>query len=61
MTSPENSQPNPNLSVKCAHAGCRCSVPPGQEYCSGYCENMIGADTCNCGHTECKGSERGGQ
>jgi hypothetical protein len=58
MTSAKNAQTSPAPSSQCAHPGCRCSVAPGQKYCGNYCENMIGADTCNCGHAECKAPEQ---
>ncbi|EIC29066.1 MULTISPECIES: hypothetical protein [Methylomicrobium] len=53
MISRENTRPASTPSSECAHAGCHCPVSAGQKYCSDYCENMVGADTCNCGHAEC--------
>ena len=42
-------------SNKCAMDGCLCMVPPGQKFCSGYCETAKGKTTleCDCGHPAC--------
>jgi len=42
-------------SNKCAMKGCLCTVPPGQKYCSAYCEAAKGEITleCDCGHPAC--------
>jgi len=42
-------------SNKCAMSGCLCTVPPGQKYCSAYCEAAKGQTTleCDCGHPAC--------
>jgi hypothetical protein len=47
----------------CAHPGCTCRVPPGQEYCSAFCReadeehkaHVTGpkAGGCGCGHRNC--------
>jgi hypothetical protein len=41
--------------TKCAMDGCLCMVPPGQKYCSSYCEAAKGSITleCDCGHPGC--------
>jgi hypothetical protein len=41
---------------KCAHIPCRCTVPPGQEYCGEVCRDVGSQDTeiaCECGHSRC--------
>jgi hypothetical protein len=58
-----------NATNPCAHAGCRCSVGPGQTYCSPACQQQAqqsasrqqsqqgtssGAMQCNCGHPACR-------
>jgi hypothetical protein len=42
-------------SNKCAMDGCLCTVPPGQKFCSAYCETAKGETTleCDCGHPAC--------
>jgi len=46
-------------SGKCAHPGCECPVAEGSMYCSRYCESAgtLLSIACNCGHSECAGSE----
>ena len=45
---------------RCAHSACKCSVPPGQKYCSKHCEEHAkmndpeGKVLCGCGHPECE-------
>ena len=44
---------------KCAMAGCLCTVPAGQKFCSTYCEaakNTIKLQ-CDCGHPACAGQK----
>jgi hypothetical protein len=55
MTNPQQTRPNnKGPALKCAHPGCHCPARPGEKYCSDLCENMVGTDTCPCGHPECK-------
>jgi hypothetical protein len=53
---------------KCGHAGCSCTVEPGQTYCSDHCAKQASANTsaelpggkpqhgagCQCGHPGCQ-------
>ncbi len=43
---------------KCMHEACRCTVGPGQQYCSPYCEAEAQRGTsvqpCQCGHEYCE-------
>jgi hypothetical protein len=44
--------------MNCQHAGCRCQVEQGQEFCSDHCREHAGmADhgehACECGHAAC--------
>lgn len=56
---------------RCAHPGCECTVAPGQQYCSTYCQQQSGsrqqqaqggkggaegAHGCGCGHAACRHS-----
>ncbi|HKU69381.1 MAG TPA: hypothetical protein VJQ51_00955 [Burkholderiales bacterium] len=51
---------------KCGHAACRCTVKPGEHFCSEYCAKASPAqisgtlpgerhsgDKCGCGHPAC--------
>jgi hypothetical protein len=40
---------------KCAMDSCLCTVPPGEKYCSSYCETAKGTTKlqCDCGHPAC--------
>ena len=49
---------------KCAHPNCTCTVSDGEEYCSDYCLESMGAEAaadadeaCGCGHAECTSKE----
>ncbi len=51
---------------KCAHHNCTCTVEDGEEYCSDYCLESMGAEAsadedddeaCGCGHAECTSKE----
>ena len=48
---------------RCAHSACKCSVPPGQKYCSRHCEEHAKKNDpeakvlCGCGHPECGPTE----
>jgi hypothetical protein len=48
---------------RCAHSACKCSVRPGQKYCSKHCEEHAkkndpeGKVLCGCGHPECGATE----
>lgn len=58
MANPSNSAPASNAAT-CAHESCRCSVEPGQTYCSPHCANAgVEApeqreERCSCGHPAC--------
>jgi len=45
-------------SDKCMNEPCHCTVSPGQQYCSQYCEAEAAtgksARACNCGHNWCQ-------
>jgi hypothetical protein len=53
---------NTQRSDMCAHAGCKCTVPAGTQYCSDHCAQAArgtpgGAahgGQCGCGHPACK-------
>jgi hypothetical protein len=45
---------------RCAHARCRCTVPPGQRFCGEYCERAVRegetkleGSRCGCAHAAC--------
>jgi hypothetical protein len=40
---------------KCAMKNCLCTPPPGQKFCSPYCETAKDEVTleCDCGHPAC--------
>jgi hypothetical protein len=56
-------EPTPRVTdeahLVCNHAGCRCEVGAGQDYCGDYCEQepQTGMEsrlhTCRCGHEPC--------
>ncbi|WAK02646.1 hypothetical protein [Methylobacter sp. YRD-M1] len=54
MATTKKDQPDKNTPRKCAHPGCNCPARPGEQYCSDFCENIVGSDVCGCGHTDCK-------
>ena len=45
---------------QCAHEPCVCTTPPGQAYCSEYCEHTATSGppreepVCACGHLDCR-------
>ena len=43
----------------CAHPACNCPVPPGEKYCSQYCEDAADMTeiSCNCEHAGCELAE----
>jgi len=51
------------MTETCAHAACRCTVEPGQVYCSPHCANAANAmpeheeARCACGHPGCGAAE----
>lgn len=42
----------------CAHEGCRCQVPEGQEFCGDFCRDHVAGgptgEACGCGHPDCQ-------
>lgn len=57
---------HPDSKAQCKHAGCDCSVPAGEEFCSDQCRSAAGKQAagvqtrgpCACGHAECSASEQ---
>jgi hypothetical protein len=43
--------------MNCQHAGCRCQVEQGQQYCGDYCRQHATEGheehACECGHPDC--------
>ena len=49
---------------RCKHAGCKCTVRPGEEFCSEHCKQAgtqgaqgtgtgVSPEACHCGHADC--------
>jgi hypothetical protein len=43
--------------AKCAHPGCNCPTPKGNDYCSDYCKSLGKQPSiaCECDHATCAG------
>lgn len=50
---------NATVNQQCTHPACRCTVPPGEAYCSEHCRKRVESplsdqsDGCRCGHPAC--------